>query len=218
MSKLRILIADDHELVRRGIRGILRARRDWKVIDEAADGREALDKVRKLQPDLVIIDIGMPHLDGLEATRQIAEAAPKTRILILTMHESDQMVRRVLEAGALGYVLKSDLAANLVKAVKAVSKGQRFLTPKVSQIVLQGFLNAGAKTGPPPRAVQKPTARELQIIRLLVDGKANKEIAAALGITVRTVETHRANIMLKLGVHSISGLIRYAIRNDIITS
>jgi DNA-binding NarL/FixJ family response regulator len=215
MSNLRILIADDHELVRRGVRGILQAQRGWKVINEAADGGEALEKARKSKPDVVIVDIGMPNLDGLEATRQIAQAAPQIRILVLTMHESDHMVRRVFEAGALGYVLKSDLAANLVKAVKAVSQGKQFLTPKVSEIVLQSFLNAGKEAHPPTRLTGNPTPRELEIIRLLVDGKTNKEIAAALGITVRTVETHRANIMLKLGVHSISELIRYATRHDL---
>src|SRR6267154_655140 len=140
MKRLRILVADDHELVRRGIRGQLRARRGWIIVGEAMNGREAVEKASKLKPDVAIVDISMPDLDGLQATRQIREAAPSTEVVVLTMHESDQMVRRVLEAGALGYVLKSDLAAHLVKAVKDVSAGKLFLTPRISEIVVRGFL------------------------------------------------------------------------------
>src|SRR5467141_775467 len=142
-KKLRILVADDHELVRRGVRGILCARRGWKVVGEAVNGREAVEKTSKLKPDVAIVDISMPDLDGLQATRQIREATPNTEVVVLSMHESDQMVRRVLEAGALGYVLKSDLATHLVRAVKDVSGGKLFLTPKVSDIVLKGFLKTG---------------------------------------------------------------------------
>jgi DNA-binding NarL/FixJ family response regulator len=216
-KKLRILIADDHELVRRGIRGLLRAQRGWKVAGEAADGREAVEKSRKLKPDVIILDIGMPNLDGLEAARQIREAAPNTEILILTMHESNQMVRRVLEAGARGYVLKSDLAGHLVKAVKGVSRGKIYLTPKVSEIVLEGFLSKGTDSQQAQGSRFRPTPRETEIIRLLAEGKANKTIALELGITVRTVETHRAKIMLKLGLHSLTQLVHYAIRHNIVS-
>src|SRR5580693_6832680 len=145
-KKLRILVADDHELVRRGVRGLLRARRGWTVVGEAANGREAVEKANKLKPDVAIVDISMPDLDGLQVTRQIREAAPDTEVVVLTMHESDQMVRRVLDAGALGYVLKSDLAAHLVKAVKNVSAGKMFLTPRVSDIVVKGFLTPGKES------------------------------------------------------------------------
>lgn len=216
-KRLRILIADDHELVRRGIRGLLRAQRGWKVAGEAANGQEAVEKARKLKPDVIILDIGMPILDGLEATRQIREAAPNTEILILTMHESNQMVRRVLEAGARGYVLKSDLAGHLVKAVKGVARGKVYLTPKVSEIVLEGFLSKGMDSQRPQSSRFRPTPRETEIIRLLAVGKANKTIAAELGITVRTVETHRAKIMLKLGLHSLTQLVHYAIRHNIVS-
>src|SRR3981189_1591513 len=142
-KRLRILVADDHELVRRGIRGQLSARRGWIIVGEARNGREAVEKASKLKPDVAIVDISMPELDGLQATRQIREATPSTEVVILTMHESKQMVRRVLEAGARGYVLKSDLATHLVKAVNGVSKGKYYLTPKVSEIVLEGFLSMG---------------------------------------------------------------------------
>src|SRR5712692_5770609 len=173
-NKLRILVADDHELVRRGIRGLLRARRGWKVIGEAANGREAVEKANILKPDVAIVDISMPDLDGLQATRQIRETSPTTEVVVLTMHESDQMVRRVLDAGALAYVLKSDLAGHLVKAVKAVSSGKLFLTPRVSDIVLKGFLKTGNQPGPTGNSRSRPTPREVEIIRLLAEGKANK--------------------------------------------
>ena len=215
-KKLRILVADDHELVRRGIRGLLRFRRGWNVVGEAANGREAVEKATKLKPDVAIVDISMPDLDGLQATREIREVAPGTSVVILTMHESDQMVRRVLEAGALGYVLKSDLAAHLVKAVKNVSGGKLFLTPRVSDIVLNGFLKNANQPEPKENSRARPTPREVEIIRLLAEGNSNKKIAADLGITIRTVETHRAKIMLKLGLHSLAELIRYAIRTEIV--
>jgi len=217
-KKLRILIADDHELVRCGIRALLRVQRGWRVVGEAADGSEAVDKATKLKPDLAILDITMPNLDGLEATRQIRAAAPNTQVLVLTMHESDQMVCRVLEAGARAYVLKSDLATFLVKAVKDVSKGRRFLTPKVSEMVLDRFLRTGNQPEQTERSQGCPTSRELEIIRLLAEGRVNKEIASALGITARTVETHRAKIMRKLGLHSITELVHYAIRNKIVAA
>lgn len=215
--KLRILVADDHELVRRGILGLLGTQRAWKVAGEAANARQSVEKTKKLQPDVVILDIGMPDFDGLEATRLIKQAAPNAKILILTMHESNLMVRRVLEAGARGYVLKSDLAAHLVKAVKGISKGKIYLTPKVSEIVLEGFLGKGTESHRAGSSRARPTPRETEIIRLLAEGKANKAIAAELGIAVRTVETHRAKIMLKLGLHSLTQIVHYAIRHNIVS-
>ncbi len=211
-------MADDHELVRRGIQELLRARGGWKVVAEAVNGLEAVEKASELKPDVAILDISMPDLDGLQATRQIRETAPGTSVVVLTMHESDQMVRRILDAGALGYVLKSDLAKHLVKAVKNVSAGKLFLTPRVSDIVLKGFLKTGNQPGPTENSRPKPTRREVEIIRLLAEGKANKEIGAGLGITTRTVETHRARIMLKLGLHSLTELIHYAIRHEIFSA
>jgi DNA-binding NarL/FixJ family response regulator len=217
-KRLRILVADDHEFVRRGIRGLLHARRGWTVVGEAMNGREAIEKANRLKPDVAILDISMPDLDGLQAARRIREAVPTTEIVVLTMHESDQMVRRVLDAGALGYVLKSDLATHLVKAVKNVSAGRLFLTPRVSDIVLRGFLTTENQSDPTKHSQARPTPREVEIIRFLAEGKTNKEIAAELGITIRTVETHRARIMLKLGLHSLVELIHYAIRHKIFTA
>ncbi len=216
--RLRILIADDHELVRQGIRYLVQAQSRGKVVGEAADGRKAVEKAKQLTPDLAIVDISMPLLDGIEVIRQVREVTPNTRIVILSMHESDRTVREVLEAGGQGYVLKSDLASYLVKAVKAVFRGEIFLTPRVSKIVLERFVKTGKEFGSGPISENGPTAREVEIIRLLGSGKANKEVARKLGITVRTVETHRAKIMRKLGLHSITQLLHYAIHKGILTA
>ncbi len=215
MKKLRILIADNHGLVRRGARELLQSQHGWKVVGEAANGAEALQMAMKLKPDVAILDISMPELDGVQVARQIQEVAPDTRVLVLSMHESDQIVQRALDAGARAYILKSDLVESLVRAVKDVSDGKRFLTPKASEIVLEGFLKTRDERQEAERPVARPTRRETEIIRLLALGKTNKEIAARLGITVRTVETHRAKIMLKLGLHSLTELIHYALRNGL---
>jgi two-component system response regulator NreC len=216
VKKLRILIADDHGLVRRGIREVLHSRPGWRVIGEAANGREAVAKAIELKPDVAVVDIGMPELDGIEAARQIRAAVPKTKILVLTMNESDYLIRRALDAGANGYVLKSDLTESLPKAVEAIVAGKRFLTPKVSEIVLEGFLNTKGQHQLIEWKHTRTSPRETEIIRLLAAGKANKEIAELLKITVRTVETHRSKIMLKLGVHSLAELIHYAFRHEIV--
>lgn len=217
-KKLRILVADDHELVRRGIGDLLQAQPDWKVVGEAANGRDAVEKAKKLKPDIAILDISMPEMDGLEAVRQIRNEKSRVQVLILTMHESDQMVRRVLEAGARGYVLKSDMAVQLVHAVKDLAHGRISLTPKVSEIVLEGFLKGRPESKRGACSRMGPTPREAEIIRLLAQGRANKQIASELGITVRTVETHRKRIMMKMGFHSLADLIHYAIRRGMVTT
>jgi DNA-binding NarL/FixJ family response regulator len=217
MKKLRILLADDHALVRRGARALLQAHSGWRVVGEAVDGDEAVQMAIALKPDVAIVDISMPEFDGIEATRRIREAVPDTKVLVLTLHESDAMVRHALDAGARGYVLKSDLSDCLVKAVKSVSEGKRFLTPNVSEIVLKGFLKARDVDEHGKHADARLTRREIQVIRLLAEGKTNKEIAVLLAIAVRTVETHRSKIMLKLGLHSLADLIHYAMRNEIIS-
>src|SRR5260221_5740856 len=158
---LRILVRDDHELVRLGIRGLLRARRGWTVVGEAMNGREAVEKANKLKPDVAILDISMPDLDGLQATRRIREAVPTIEVVVLTMHESDQMVRRLLDAGGRCYVLKSDLATHLVKAVKNVSAGKMFLTPRISEIVVKGFLTTGKEPEPSKHSQAGPPTREV---------------------------------------------------------
>jgi DNA-binding NarL/FixJ family response regulator len=218
MRKLRILIADDHGLFRRGVRQVLQAQRGWKVVGEAGNGREALEKAIKLKPDVALIDISMPELDGIEVTRQIRESAPGIKVLVVTVHESDEMVRRALDAGARGYLLKSDLADYLPKAVRAIVGDKRFLTPKISEIVLESFIKSANREDEGRASKARITPREMEIIRFLAQGKSNKEVAAQLGIAVRTVETHRSKIMLKLGFHSIVELIHYAMRTEIISA
>jgi DNA-binding NarL/FixJ family response regulator len=218
MRKLRILIADDHGLVRRGARNLLQTRRGWTVVGEAENGREAIEKTIKLKPDVAVIDISMPEVDGVEVTRQIKESVPDVKVLVLTMHESAHMVRRALDAGANGYLLKSDLPDYLPKAVTAITENKNFLTPKICDIVLKGFINAENKPDEGKAAGPRITPREMEVMRLLAEGKSNKELATQLGITVRTVETHRSKIMLKLGLHSLAELIHYAMRNEIISA
>jgi DNA-binding NarL/FixJ family response regulator len=213
----RILVADDHEVVRRGLCALLQAQPDWEICGEAGDGREALEKAQKLRPDVVILDIGMPSLNGLEATRQILKINPQTRILILTLHDSDQVVREVLNAGARGFLLKSDAARDLVAAVEALRRDKTYFTSKVAAMVLEGFLKQGtpaAVAAPPPRG--RLTPREREIVQLLAEGKSTKEVAVALGLSVKTAETHRSNIMRKLELHSVSDLVLYAVRNNIV--
>jgi DNA-binding NarL/FixJ family response regulator len=216
MPALKLLLADDHEIVRQGLRSILSAIRDCEIVGEAADGRQAVAMSKDLTPDIVVLDIGMPALNGLEATRQILKARPQTKVLILTMHEADSVIREVLDAGARGYILKTDAGRDLVTAVESLRRNKAFFTARVSQMILDGFL----KGDPRPNDTQQPgirlTPRQREIVQLLAEGKSSKEVAVALDLSVKTAETHRANIMRKLDCHSVSEVVRYAIRNKII--
>jgi DNA-binding NarL/FixJ family response regulator len=214
LPELRILIADDHELMRRGVRSLLEAESGWKVVGEASDGQELMKKVVELKPDIIVLDIGMPHLNGLEAARRLKHMLPEVKILILSMHDSEQMARDVLEAGARGFVTKSDTARDLVLAVEALRRNKTFFTPRVDQLVLETFLREGA--GKVTTPAERLTSRQREIVQLLAEGKSSKEIAVHLDISVKTVETHRANIMRRLSCHSVSDLVVYAIRNDIV--
>ena len=216
MSTLRILIADDHEVVRRGLRALLESHPGWEVCGEAVSGREAVEKARKLKPVVVVMDIAMPELNGLEATRHILKAIPQAAVLILTVHESEQLVHEVLAAGAQGYVLKSDAGHDLVNAVEALSQHKVFLTSSVAGIVLEGYrkMSSQADASREPPSLLSP--REREILQLLAEGKSNIGVAKLLNISAKTVETHRAHIMEKLNLHSITDLVRYAIRNKIV--
>jgi DNA-binding NarL/FixJ family response regulator len=220
---LRILIAEDHEVARQGIRALLESHPGWEVSAEAKDGREAVEFAGSIRPDLVVLDIGMPNLNGLEAARQILAASPNVPILILTMHDSDQVVREVLRAGARGFLLKSDAGRDLVAAVEALEMNRTFFTTKVSQMVLNGYLDRenpdGREEVNEPREDDAPpvlTGREREVIQLLAEGKTSKEVAVALHLSVKTAETHRTNLMRKLGLHSVADLTRYAVRNGIV--
>lgn len=217
---LRILIADDHEVARRGICSLLESHPGWEVCAEAKDGRDAVELATSTKPDLVLLDIGMPNLNGLEAARQILATTPNVAILILTMHDSDNVIREVLRAGARGFLLKSDAGRDLVAAVEALESQKTFFTPRVSQMVLDGFLNREEKRSE-IEDVAVPsgellTSREREVIQLLAEGRTSKEVAVTLNLSVKTAETHRTNLMRKLGLHSVADLTRYAVRNGIV--
>ncbi len=216
MSTLNILVADDHDIIRRGLKDLLSAKPGWEVCAEAKTGKEAVTLAEQLKPQIVVMDISMPDLNGLEAARRIHKALPKTGILILTMHFSDQLVREVVEAGARGYILKSDADRDLVTAVDSISKRRTFFTSRASEMLLSDFSWQSPGAEPKLPARNRLTAREREIVQLLAEGKSSKEVAVALGISVKTAETHRANIMRKLEIHSVSELVRYAIKNQII--
>jgi DNA-binding NarL/FixJ family response regulator len=215
--KLRILIADDHELVRRGLCALLQAHEGWEICGEATDGREAVEKAKQLNPDVVILDVGMPNLNGLDATRQLSRQNMGYKIIVLTITDTDQVIREALEAGARGFVLKSDAARDLVSAVEALQRNRMFFTPRVNDMVLAGYLDKdqdGSSRVPPK--LPKLTPREREVVQLLAEGKSSKEVAALLNLSTKTAETHRSNVMRKLSFHSIRDLIVYAIKNNII--
>jgi DNA-binding NarL/FixJ family response regulator len=214
---LSILIADDHDVVRRGMKSILQAHAGWEVCGEASNGREAVELAKKLKPNVVVLDVTMPELGGLEATRQILGILPRTEILILTMHESEELVGEVLEAGARGYVLKTDTGRDLLAAVEAVSEHRPFFTTKIAEMVLEGYLERKRQPASSRSQPGSLTAREREVVHLLAEGKSNKQVAKALGIATKTAEAHRINIMRKLNLHSIAEVVRYAVRNQMLS-
>lgn len=214
MKKASILIADDHELVRRGLSAVVSEVDGWHVVAEAGDGRAAVELALQHQPDVAVLDLAMPEQNGLEATRRIVAEAAHTRVLILTAHESEQVVREVLDAGALGYLLKSDAGHELVAAIQALLEGKPYFTSKVARLILKGYLGSGGFSAAGIGGSLSP--REREIVQLLAEGKTNKEVARQLGITVKTAETHRNNIMRKMGFDSLADLVRYAVRNRIV--
>ena len=210
VKRTRILLADDHSVVRHGFQRILEAQEDMEVVGEASNGREPVDKAEQLQPDVIIMDVTMPELNGIEATRRIAEIAPRARVLALSMHRDSVYVREILRAGARGYLLKDSGEADFIAAVRAVARGEGFLSPSVSDAVLSDYRKH--VTNP----IDLLTSREREVLQLVAEGKSNKEIATALHLSVYTVEAHRGKIMEKLNLHSASELVRFAIRNGII--
>lgn len=203
--------------MRRGVASVVAdAGPDWEVCGEASTGREAVTAAAKLKPDIVVMDISMPDMTGLEATREILKENPRIEVLILSMLESEQMIHDVLAAGARGYILKRDAGADLMTALEAIRQHRLYFTSRVSEMMLSGYLQKGTTESPVESLSNRLSSRELQIVKLVAESKSSKEIATFLNISVKTVESHRAHIMEKLGVHSVTELVRYAIRNNIV--
>lgn len=216
MTKLRILIADDHEIIRQGVRSLIEKDAAWEVCGEAANGRQAVALAEQLTPDIVVMDLGLPELNGLDATRQIKRVLPKTEVLVFTGEESEQLIHEVFAVGARSYILKSDISQHLVAAIGALSQHKHYFTSRISEVVFARYLDGDSGAG--KDKTEGLTPREREIVQLLSEGRSNKEVAARLGISIKTVETHRAATMRKLRLDSFADLVRYAIRNKIITA
>ncbi len=215
MQKIRVIVADDHTLVREGVRMILAKESDLEVVGEASDGQQALGLVESLKPDVVIMDISMPGMGGIEATQRLKERHPKVAVLALTMHEEESYVFRLLRAGASGYVLKRAAAHDLVQAVRAAARGESFLYPSVARKVLEDYLKR-VEAGEGRERFDGLTEREKEILTLIAQGSSNQEIAQQLFVSIKTVQTHRAHILEKLNLHDRTELVRYAIRKGLI--
>jgi DNA-binding NarL/FixJ family response regulator len=211
---LRILVADDHDVMRIGIRELLGTREGWEICAEARDGREALAKTGELKPDIVILDVNMPELNGIEAARRIRKKFVNTEVLIISFDYSDYLIRQIIDAGARGFVVKGDSERDLIAAVEALSNHRPFFTPRAADVTLGRVRGEGP--GFREYAGNRLTPRELEIVQLLAEGKSSKEVAASLSISIKTADTHRANIMRKLDLHSVTELVRYAVRNQIV--
>ena len=215
----RVLVVDDHAFIRRGVNSILQSFPEWELCAEAENGQEAVRLADELRPEVIIMDVSMPVLNGIEATKLISRSHPEIKIVLLTLHDSAELLRSGFRAGARGYLLKSDAGRDLVSAIDALRRNKTFFTPKVSQMVLDGYLDKSPKEKQADNEESlRLTSRQREIVQLLAEGKSSKEVAAVLGLSVKTAETHRANIMRKLDCHSVTELVRYAIRNHIIAA
>ena len=215
MPRIRILLADDHTVVRQGLRKVLEERPDWEVVAEAGDGREAVRLAEQHKPDVAILDVAMPLLNGIEATRQIAKRVPVTRILVLSMHADEAYVTQILQAGATGYLLKDSADVDLLQAVEEVAQGKSFFSPAIARVMLDDYVRQLADKGITDR-YEALSSREREIFQLIAEAKTNKEIASLLNVSPSTVETHRAHIMEKLDLHSAAEIVLYAVRRGVI--
>lgn len=214
-TRIRVGIVDDHHLVRAGIAALLKNEQDIEVVFEAADGVEALEMIRTLQPDVVLMDISMPTMGGIDATARIRETGTTARILVLTQYDHEEYIKRVMQAGASGYILKSAIADELLRGIRAVERGEQFFTPAVSRVMVDSYIKSATGTGAPRSG--HLTNREREILQMIAEGNTNQQIAQKLFISVRTVEFHRSNIIEKLGVHDTAGLVKKAIQMKLIT-
>jgi two-component system response regulator NreC len=216
MDKIRVLLADDHTLIRSGIATLLQSNKDFLVVGEAEDGEEAIRKAGELRPTVVVLDLSMPKVSGIDATKQIKKKYPEVNILVLTMHENEEYVYQILKSGAAGYVLKSAGKDELISAIRAAAKGEKFFSPRISQIMAEGYVRRVEQVSAEMEQGDVPlTRREREVLVLVVDGMTNQQIADQLFISPRTVDTHRTNIMQKLNIHDIANLVRYAIEHGI---
>lgn len=216
MPKLRLLIGDDHTLMRQGLRKILEERPDWEVVAEVGDGRDAVRRAMALKPDVAILDIGMPQLNGIDATQQILRRVPETRVLILSMHSDEGYVTRALQAGATGYMLKDSAGKDLLKGVASVAAGKSFFSPAIARLMLDDYVRRVAGSGVADR-FESLSEREREIFQLIAEGRTNKGVAELLNISPATVETHRAHILQKLDIHNTAELVLYAVRRGVIS-
>lgn len=215
---MRILLADDHTLVRAGLRALLESLVEVSEVIETGDGRRALELVLERRPDVALLDIAMPGLNGLELTARIAREAPRVRVVILSMHSTPSHVAQALRAGAVGYLLKDSAAEELALALRAVARGETYLSPAISRQVVDGFLGRVATPGDPGIDPEVLTPRQREILQLVAEGKSSKEVATLLGLSAKTVEAHRSQIMERLGIHDLAGLVRYAIRSGLVSA
>lgn len=216
MKKIQILLVDDHNMVRQGLRVLLEAEQDIEIIGEAETGRQAVQMVKNLRPDVIVMDVAMPNLNGLEATRQIMKEAPGSKVLVLSSYSDDEYVHQLTEAGASGYLLKQTASADLIKAVRETSKGNAFFSPAVSKRLLDRYRETFLNGAPIKKRTDLLTTREAEVLQLIAEGKPNKQIASDLCISIKTVEKHRQQVMNKLNIHDIAGLTRYAISKGVI--
>lgn len=218
MQKIRVILADDHTVVRQGLRALLVAEGDIEIVGEAENGRQAVQVARKLMPDVAVIDIAMPQLNGLEATRQITRMVPSTKVLILSSYSDDEYVQQLTEAGAAGYLIKQTAANELLKAIREAHKGNAYFSPSIAKRLRDQCRQAFVTGQPARRRTDQLTAREAEVLQLIAEGRANKQIASELCISIKTVEKHRQQVMNKLGIHDVAGLTRHAIAKGIIES
>ena len=217
MSNIRVLLADDHTIVRQGLRALLDSQEDIEVVGEAENGRQAFEKTKQIVPDIVVLDITMPNLNGIEATRQIKKLNPEIKVIVLTVHDNEEYVHQVLQAGASGYLLKESAVSDLVSAINAVKKGDIFLSPTISKVVVKDYIRHTDRESRAFDSLDVLTSREREVLQLIAEGHTNREVARLLKLSVKTVDVHRAHIKEKLHIHDTAGLIKYSIRKGLIS-